>query len=565
MKRSRNFLRLVSKPLRVFFSSRSFRIFISFALWSLVLTYPLVLHLSSHIPLGSEPVGTVPLFNLWTLQWNIDQLMQGYSDYWNAPIFAPTQGTFAFSETQPLTALLAAPVWLGLRSPALGYNFIVLFSLTANGWFAYCLLRQWSISVPVAFLAGLLMQSLPFIAQEMGVLQLLALFGVLWTLLFLTRFLHQAHHHAVTWSTAIGLALGITTTFLTCGYYGLFSLIFLPPAFGFQLRFTDFTAGTVTKLGLSMLLALALTGPMVWPQQQILAEAGYSRPLQTIQVNSARVSDYTKFLDDNLWYSQFLGWHSAAGQRLLPGIALIILAALGLAGAHQRRVKLYLLTAATLALTLSLGLNLTLGDWQPYSLLQALFPGYRHLRSPFRFAAMVQLHLALLAGFGLHNLQQWFTRRSLVVAGATAIALFEMLTLPVPLQSVPMPQNNVPWQQWLRQQSESPIVVMIPFAASTQVESYEQTVRWMLSARYHQAQMVNGYSGFFPPYHAELRQTLHQFPTVESLNKLNALGVELAIVHHKLAEAPTGRAMRKFSTPVFEDLTHQVTIYKLPD
>ena len=64
--------------------------------WAMLLTFPLVLNPFRNIPLGSESAATVPLFNLWALQWNIDQLMQGYPNYWDAPFFAPTKGTFLF-------------------------------------------------------------------------------------------------------------------------------------------------------------------------------------------------------------------------------------------------------------------------------------------------------------------------------------------------------------------------------------------------------------------------------------------------------------------------------------
>ncbi|MBI1879666.1 MAG: hypothetical protein HYR94_15835 [Chloroflexi bacterium] len=137
------------------------RLFLIFTLWALFLTFPLPLHLFSHIPRGSEEAATVPFFNLWTLQWNIDQQMQGYPHYWDAPIFAPDKGTFAFSEPQPLSAVLATPLWLVFQSPALGFNTVVILFLTLNGWFAYWLLRSWRLPHLPCLLAGLLMQSLP--------------------------------------------------------------------------------------------------------------------------------------------------------------------------------------------------------------------------------------------------------------------------------------------------------------------------------------------------------------------------------------------------------------------
>ena len=68
---------------------------------------------------------------------------------------------------------------------------MVLLFLTLTGWFAAALLRGGGLSPLAAFLGGLLAQGLPFIAQEMGVLQLIALFGLLWSLYFLNRLLAE--------------------------------------------------------------------------------------------------------------------------------------------------------------------------------------------------------------------------------------------------------------------------------------------------------------------------------------------------------------------------------------
>jgi len=304
--------------------------FAFFALWALVLIWPLPLYLLTHIPLGNEKVGTVPFFNLWTLQWNIDQFTHGYPNYWDAPIFAPLTGTFAFSDIQPLSAFLAMPFWLGLQSAALGYNSTVILFLTLNGWFAYSLLRQWRRSFLVALSTGLIMQSLPFVAGQMGVLQLIAIFGFLWSLLFLSRFLVQSSSGKASWPTVSCLALGPPITFFTCSYYGLFSLLFLSLAFVFQLRPEHFKPKTLGVFLLAGLLSLILTGPLLWVQHEKLSQYGFGRTLQTIEENSARLSYYTSFLDYNLFYGQILGIRSGSGERLFPGIGLMLLATLGL-------------------------------------------------------------------------------------------------------------------------------------------------------------------------------------------------------------------------------------------
>lgn len=537
-------------------------IFLTFTLWALILTYPLILHPFSHIPRGDENAGTVPLFNLWTLQWNIDQLTRGYPNYWDAPIFAPLDGTFAFSETQPLSALLAAPLWLGLQSPAFGYNAVVILFLTLNGWFAFWLLKNWRVTPRPAFLAGLLVQSLPFVAQEMGVLQLVALFGILWSLLFLTRFMAQSRRGQSGWRNVVGLALGTPVTFFTCGYYGLFSLFFLPLFFVTQLRPHHFRPAVVTQLLAAGLLVAGLSGPFLLAQQHHLARHGFARSERTIKNNSARPKDYAHFLDHNLLYGQLLGLESGRGQRLFPGLGLMALAGLGLIGRRPKRVKLYLGGAVLLAVLLSVGLRLQIGSFQPYQWVRVAIPGFLQLRSPFRFAALAQLHLALLAGFGLLNLRRWSPRIGPVVVGpVAALAIFELLALPLPLQPVPAAPAPAPWQAWLNQQQPAAQIVMLPFAQSHRVADFEQTARWMLANRHVQGRMVNGYSGFFPQNHARLREQMLRFPTAEGINMLGEMGVDYVIIYHNLANAPPARVVARHLPQLYVDPQSNVAIY----
>ncbi|SRR5258708_17674093 len=51
---------------------------------ALACTWPLALHLTSSVPLGTETAPTVPVFDVWTLWWSADRLMLGYADLWNA-------------------------------------------------------------------------------------------------------------------------------------------------------------------------------------------------------------------------------------------------------------------------------------------------------------------------------------------------------------------------------------------------------------------------------------------------------------------------------------------------
>lgn len=548
-------------------------IFLSYLSWAILLTYPLILHPLSHIPQGDEPVATVPLFNLWTLQWNIDQLMQGYPRYWDAPIFAPLSGTFAFSEPQPLTALLAMPLWLSGPSPAVGYNAVILLFLTLNGWFTFWLLRHWRLTTGPAFMGGLLMQSLPFVAAEMGVLQLIAIFGYLWSLLFLAR-LAQPNRSPL--RHAICLSLGLSTTFLTCGYYGLFSLLFLPWVGLMSLWQSANRRLTAGYLLLAISLFLLLSGPFLVMQQQPLAQHGFTRSEQTITHNSAQLSHYLTILDYNIVYTNILNRHSEQGFRLFPGLLVSLMALLGLMGSRQKRIRYLLALLVLLAFGLSLGLRLDFNGLRPYQWLRDFLPGFAQLRSPFRFSVMLQIHLTLLAGFGLqtaqHGLQMLWRKRpnpvqTWLVHGSfitlTLPLLLEPLALPLPLLPLTISPETRPWQRWLTQQQPSPTVIHLPYARNSSVADFEQTVRWMLTQRTYQANLVNGYSGFFPPDHATMRQQMAHFPSPASLTLLHEKQTDYVIIHHQQPNAPNSEQLSQTLPLLFFDDINQVGIYRL--
>ena len=538
--------------------NRSAKLLLLFFGWALVFTFPLALNFGTAIPLGSEHSATVPYFNLWTLQWNIEQALRGFSNYWNPPIFAPTGGAFALSEIQPATAFLAMPVWL-VGGMAAGYNSVILLFLTLNGWFAFALLRGWKLSAPAAVGGALMVQSLPFVAQEMGVLQLTAIFGILWLLFFLQQFLtdpNAAH--------GIAFAAGIPIVFFTCGYYGLFSLIFVPPAVWTVIPAKPHLRWQLAGFALAGMLIAA---PPLLAQRQILAKHNFSRTETTIRQNSAAPEDYLKTSDANLFYKKLLHRPPERGQRLFPGWMLLALATAGVALPSKRispRVRGYLLGAAALAFLLSLGLRLSIGGWEPYGLLRQFFPGMGELRSPFRFAVMGQIALALLAGIGLENVLRLRRFSRPIAAVLVAAAVLESLALPLALHPVPPIDTAQPWQQWINRRTGTPRIVLLPFAKNGHTASFEQTTRWMLENSTLDAAMLNGYSGFFPPVHGFLRAEMNAFPTAEAIHLLGKYQTDYVVIFHSLPNAPPRAAVEKYLSPVYTDPENRVTIFQMP-
>ncbi|MBI1878081.1 MAG: hypothetical protein HYR94_07625, partial [Chloroflexi bacterium] len=207
---------------------------------------------------------------------------------------------------------------------------------------------------------------------------------------------------------------------------------------------------------------------------------------------------------------------------------------------------------------------------QPYQWIRDYVPGFAQLRSPFRLAVLVQLHLALLAGFGLDNLGQWFqSPQKLLSVGVAALAIFEMLALPLPLQVLPTDQEPAPWQAWFNEReidgsdASHLNIVILPFAQSSKVEDFEQTTRWMLANRFFRGDMLNGYSGFFPADHGHVRDEMLNFPTPAGIQLLRQKGIDYVVVYHGLANAPSPQAFETSLTRLYWAEREGVAVYVL--
>jgi hypothetical protein len=498
-------------------------LFASYLLCALIVTWPLIARLDTHLPLGSEQSATVPLFNLWTLRWNVDQLRDGYTSYWDAPIFHPTRGAFALSEPQPLTGLIFALPYFLTGNQVLAYNIILLLILTLNGAMAYALLRRLNIDAMPAWLGGVLAIFLPFVGRELGVLQLSVLFPIFLGLSALIAFADRP-----TLRGALAMGGWFAVTFLACEYYALFLSVFLATSAPVFARRDHFQKRAALYLFAGVALIVFLLLPIILAQRGYLT--GYTRSPSTIATNSAQAIDYLR-LDAQALGRDAMPWlvtSGGSGQRLYPGTGLIVLALLGGFDAWRRRRRwaVFCIIGVALAILISLGLNLYIGEWQPYQILRAIYPGFQQLRSPFRMGVFVQIFLIGLAGFGLSRLWRW---RKWLALGCVALSVIEVSALPTRLYEFPQAQMQQAWIDWLKTQPDG-VTAIVPFPASGRTSAYQPTAIAMLQALEFDKPLANGYSGFFPRPYERLRRAMQSFPNERSLALLREAGVTYLVV-----------------------------------
>lgn len=567
-----------------------------YAVLAVATTWPLVRSLEHQLVIGTEVAKTVPMFNAWTIWWNIDRASVGFSGYWDSPIFYPAGNTFAMSEPQPITAAMLPARWLGYGVIATA-NLYLLLSLVLNGWFTERLLRTFGGGGLVAVGSGVAMVLLPVVHWQIGVMQLVPLWGLIWTYWALLRVARRVSSDDLFLSTKrrSGLAvvggfevgLAFSASMMTCVHHALFLALLLVGvvlALGRAWMRWDVWL-TFIVAGLTVLL---LCGGLVLHLREMSATYAFTRPAETIAQLSAWGRDYMA-----VYGQTYLQWNEQLGRPywfMNPGWLKVLFAVVGiccglwapawfvrrtaLTKAGLRRWTSMLLVSAVLAFLFSLGTYLTIFGWQPWWTIVNWVPGFAQVRNVFRFCYFFQLVVVLLAGQGVFALGCWLSGRFLSgrlesdevatgddrsEAGAklgklrwlgigmlgivSMIAALDPWPPRLKLAAVFAVESRREWVEFLGERlAASPSkygngVLCLPMARANDVRDFEVTTEWMLLGSGHGGWLVNGYSGFFPPQYFATRNTiLQQGITNDLVEQLFSQGVRWIVVDRQRME-----------------------------
>ena len=408
---------------------------------SLWVVHPVLRQFDSALPTRSKHLHTPPLFGAWTIWWNADRAASGFSEYWQAPIFHPQKNTFAYSEPQPATVVVAPFVWL-FETPAVAYNLYLVASLFLNGCFTWVILRRQRIPHWCALFGALMMVWLPIGMCELAVIQVLPVWPMLWTWDAIRR-----HGHSPTVSSGFETALAFTVSFYTCIHHTLFlSVILVPTVWPLLARIR--TRRFWLASALCATLAGILAGIVFVPMRQAISERSFRRPIDLVARLSAKPEDLLTAPDDAK-----IRLLSAKGRGCSPGWIKLSLAAIGLGAGlwrqKRRRWTVFLVLSAVTAGLFALGPNLWIGSFQPWTVLSAIVPGVNQVRNVFRFSYLMQMAVILLAAGALAEIRLRTRRcgrsRILLTSVLGVLALFETLPPRPNLVGLPIPDHHRTW------------------------------------------------------------------------------------------------------------------------
>ena len=556
-----------------------------FLLLAVASTWPLVTRMESAIPQGCERVATVPLFNLWTIWWNADRAGSMLDRYWDAPIFAPSEKAFALSESQPTTIAVAPIVWI-LGSRTLAYNVYLLSMLVLNGWCGSLLVGSLTRNRLAGTLAGAALLLLPLVHWQLGVLQLTSISGVVLTLHFLIRFIDDLRP-----KDALLTGVSIGFCYLSCNYYGYqLCLVLLFSSIALIVKHSSLRQLVVGSVVI-VLVAGLIVQPVVGVQLSVSGEQSWERKLDTVWRLSALAADYLR----TPWRGPLIGGGFGKPRfPLSPGAACLVLVAVGsFTGVRHhgtRRLSLFILLFVLAALFLSFGPTWTVGRQIPFLHLAEWLPGLGAMRSPYRFAVLVQVGCVVLAGmsFARSNSAETTDGEEAAENVPTAVSippptkmqrvsqwgriallcgvLIESWPAKPGLYSMPEYDQQRPWIEWLRMETQpDDIVANLPFPSGRSVSDYEETTVAMLWSTFHKRRLANGYSGFFPREFVQLKSNVQSFPDEKSVRELRKAGVRWCVVD--VAKLGSSRAGELRSQPLltmkFETADGHTRIYEI--
>jgi hypothetical protein len=181
--------------------------------------------------------------------------------------------------------------------------------------------------------------------------------------------------------------------------------------------------------------------------------------------------------------------------------------------------------------------------------------------------------LSALAALGIDTITKKIQIKSVLLLCLIPF-LLEVWQIKTPSVSVPL-ENSIPAvYKWIRRQPEPVIIAELPlsvfyhgivmedqlytpYAALRQPDTYAlETYRTYFSA-YHKKRMINGYSGYLTDSYNKLAANLEGFPSDNSIQTLQHLGVTNIIVHlwqydvKKQDEIRTALSESRLVTPVY--------------
>jgi len=478
-----------------------------FALAVVVMTYPLAFRPGEGLPSDGRDIFTA----LWQVWWLGDMVGSGQSANFSPYLFHPNGLDVTFMP-HPWTALGTWRTLARLFGDAAGYNLNMMLGLLASATTAYLLVRTLTGNRAAAWVGGAFYAFYP--AHVIRVMRQPTTGSIQWLPLFMLALIAGLHEMAspppsdrnlsrrgLTLAVLAGVALSLNAyisikPWMQAALLGALYVALAAIVEGWWRRVAFWQA-----VGVLAVVSLLLVVPIVLPYLGAGSDLGgaIGQYPDSLDRNSADLLQMIKaapnlpvFMPRSLARMtgrSFSRW--TAGDTLYVGLVSTMLAIAGTVDALRRdRRRLVWLAAALVLWSLSLGTVLRIDSakqpdaWTPYQWL-AGNPFFNAARVPHRFGLGFSVAWAVLVGYGVASLWEWFGSRKWLAYSLTgvltAVMLFELAEIPIPLY----PTDVSPFYEQLRAEGGEEAIIDLPMHHSF-------SKRYMYLQTIHQRPIVEG-------------------------------------------------------------------------
>ncbi len=513
-----------------------------FLVFTILMTWPLVRSLNDTLVSWGDPV-----FQAWTIAWNVHALGSNPLDIFNANVLYPYRNTLAYSDHLFGQTAIVAPIMVITDNPILVDNISRIIALTLTGFFTYLLIYDLTGSRVAGIVAGF---AYAFIPNRMAHIEHLNILTAQYLPLILLAARRALLQRSTGWALVLGVALFVQG--LSGVYFLYFSGILLLVVFTAYLlwdRSRDALVISAKMIGICAVAAVLLV-PTLWPYQVVSQDLGIERTPEDVRLWSAARSDYLSVHPNNRMYGDILAprHHRHLEQDLFPGVLLVLLATAGLFYRRLGWERWMLAGLAAFAFLLSFGIVFTLFGREftnPYRLFYEIVPGFRAIRVAARFGGhLMTLGLAGLAGMGVALITQQVQARlpdvrlrqiAITAVGALLIVILAVeyahdMDLPPALPSS-LEEIDRPDYEWL---AENPApTIELPMGEGDVASAWPNFWSTM-----HWNDVVNGYSAIAPPSYYLFRDRMDRFPGENTVEILQGMGVRNVVYHTEPGVGP---------------------------
>jgi len=293
---------------------------LAYTIITMVIGRDVLTHLGSAI--ANDPGD--PLLTAAILKWNATHVP--LTDAWyQFPIFYPTRDTLTFSEHLLGLSVIASPIYWLTGNLVITYNLVLLLTFPLCAMAMYALVYRLTGSAAGAFVAGLAFAFAPYRISQLPHIQMLATFWAPLALLGLHAYVETGRPRWLVLYAASWVLQGASNG------YALVMFSFLVGLWTLWFVILSRKWHALAMIGLATVVAVLPLAPVLYRYTSVHSHFGFVRGYWEIRGFSADIAGLLCAPE----LLTFWGWvrvKCGPEGELFPGVALMVLSALGLVG-----------------------------------------------------------------------------------------------------------------------------------------------------------------------------------------------------------------------------------------